>query len=477
MKQSALLTALRTLTSAAALVVLLSPAAAAPDAPPPSAPRDPRIDAVLADISAARIEHDIATLVGFGTRHTLSETASDTRGIGAARRWILGELQACAARPGARLKVEAQPFTQPAGVRVSAPIELVNLVATLPGTAPAAKDRLLVVSGHYDSRVSDVMNATADAPGADDDGSGTAAVIAMACAMATSSFDATIVFLAVPGEEQGLYGSEHWAAEAARQGLDVEAMITNDIVGTPRADGGRARPGEPRVLRLFADGLDPLLRQYAGHGQLDAAAQARLQQLALGGGAADLPTQQLARAIAAAARRYVPAIELHVIQRRDRYLRGGDHIPFLARGWAAVRLTEPYENFDHQHQDLRREGTRVYGDLPEYVDPDYVADVARVNAAALATLALAPAAPREVRIDARELDTGTTLRWQRDADAAGYRIVWRVPGEPDWTHGVDVGAVDHARLEVSKDDVVFGVEALSRSGEPSLASFPLPQSR
>ena len=447
-------------------------------APGPEA-RDARIDAVLADISAARVQRHIDTLVGFGTRHTLSETASGTHGIGAARRWILRELQACAAQPGARLKVEAQRFTQPAGERLDHPVELVNIVATLPGVSPPSQHRVLVVSGHYDSRVSDVMNATADAPGADDDGSGTAAVMEMACAMARSRFDATIVFLAVPGEEQGLYGSEHWAAEAARQGLDIEAMITNDIVGTPRADGGRARPGEPRVLRLFADGLDPLLRQYAGRGQLAAAAQARLQALALAGASGDLPAQQFARSIAAAAQLYVPSIELHVIQRRDRYLRGGDHIPFLARGWAAVRMTEPYENFDRQHQDLRREGTRIYGDLPEYVDPDYVADVARVNAAALASLALAPASPREVRIDTSDLDTGTMLRWQRDeADPqiAGYRVVWRVPGHPDWEHQQDVGLVDHVRLEVSKDDVVFGVQAISRSGQASLASFPLPSS-
>lgn len=449
--------------------------------------RDPRIVKLMADISAQRIEQRVRTLVGFQTRHTLSETESETRGIGAARRWIQRELQDCARASGGRMQVAMDSFIEPAGRRLPRPAELVNVVATLPGVSPASRDRLLVISGHYDSRNSDVMDAQGDAPGANDDASGTAVVMELACVMARHSFDATLVFMAVPGEEQGLLGAAHWARQARLKGLNIEAMITNDIVGSPRGDAGQR---DAKQLRLFADGLDPLVRLLvrarANQPAADAETQANeaalepLKALVAAGGSEDLPTHQLGRHLKSAGERYLPGFTVNLIQRRDRYLRGGDHLPFLERGFAAVRFTEPFENFAHQHQNVRTENGQVYGDLPEFVDFAYMADVARVNAAGLATLALAPAAPRNVRLDATELTNDSVLSWDLDADpaVAGYRIVWRNTDAAHWQHAQDVGRVARAQLKgISKDNVVFGVQALSAGGHASLASFPLPLRR
>ena len=448
---------------------------------------DPQISQILADISAQRIEQRIRTLVAFQTRHTASETVSETRGIGAARRWIQRELQDCAKLAGGRLQVTMDEFIEPAGQRLNQATTLVNVVATLPGSSAASSGRLLVVSGHYDSRNSDVMDADGISPGANDDASGVAAVMEMACAFAKHSFDATLVFMAVPGEEQGLLGATHWAREARRKGLNIEAMITNDIIGSSRGDAGQF---DPKQVRLFADGLDPLLRLLVQARTNSPASDAEtrandamrdgLQQLVLAGGSEDLPTHQLGRHLKTAGERYLPDFKVNLIQRRDRYLRGGDHLPFLERGYAAVRFSEPFENFSHQHQNVRTENGQVFGDLPEFVDFAYVADVTRVNAAGLATLALAPAAPQNVRLDARELTNDSTLSWAADSapEVAGYRIVWRATDASVWQQSRDVGLVTQATLAgVSKDNVVFGVQAVSKRGHASLASFPLPQRR
>jgi hypothetical protein len=441
------------------------------------------LKAMLAEVSPARIEARIRKLVSFGTRHTLSDIASDTRGIGAARRWITSELSACAKAAGGRLQVEEQTFIEPAGTRVNQPTELVNVVATLPGRG-ASRGRTLVVSGHYDSRNSDVMDALGESPGANDDASGTAAVMELACVMASRQFDATLVFMAVPGEEQGLLGAAQWAREARADGRNVEAMITNDIVGSPRGDAGQY---EPKRLRLFADGLDPLVRLLTaasanraasdGDARAVAAMQAELLPLLQAGGNEDLPTHQLGRHLKAAAEGAMPGFTVQLIQRRDRYLRGGDHIPFLERGYAAVRFTEPFENFSHQHQNPRTENGVVYGDLPEFVDFAYVADVARANLAGLATLAWAPAAPRNVRLDASGLTNDSTLEWAAatDPEVAGYRVVWRDTDSAAWQQAKDVGLVTRVTLPVSKDNVVFGVQAVSKKGYASLASYPLPK--
>jgi len=447
---------------------------------------DPTITQLLKDISPARIEQRIRSLVAFETRHTASETESDRRGIGAARRWIQRELQACSKANGGRLAVTMDEFIEPAGSRMAEPTTLINVVATLPGTSVASKSRLLVVSGHYDSRNSDVMDAKGASPGANDDASGVAAVMEMACAFAPHSFDATLVFMAVPGEEQGLLGATHWAKTAQRLGLNVEAMVTNDIIGSATGDAGQR---DAKQVRLFADGLDPLMRLLvqaranvpATDAQTKAldASRDRLQALVLAGGAEDLPTHQLGRHLKALGERYLPGFNVNLIQRRDRYLRGGDHLPFLERGYAAVRFTEPFENFKHQHQNVRTENGVVYGDLPEFVDFAYVADVARINAAGLASLALAPAPPQQVRLDASELTNNSTLVWAANSEAelAGYRVVWRATDSATWQQFKDVGLVTSVTLPVSKDNVVFGVQALSKRGFASLASFPLPLRR
>jgi hypothetical protein len=461
-----------------ALVLALSAVAAQAQPVPAEA-----LKAMLAEVSAARIEARIRKLVSFGTRHTLSDIASETRGIGAARRWITSELANCAKAAGGRLQVEAQSFIEPAGNRVNQPTELVNVVATLPGRG-ASKGRTLVVSGHYDSRNSDVMDSLGEAPGANDDASGTAAVMELACVMASHQFDATLVFMAVPGEEQGLLGAAQWAREARAAGTNVEAMITNDIIGSSRGDAGQY---DPRRLRLFADGLDPLVRLLtqasanraasAADQKAFAAMQTELLPLLQAGANEDLPTHQLGRHLKAAAEAAMPGFTVQLIQRRDRYLRGGDHIPFLERGYAAVRISEPFENFAHQHQNPRTENGVVYGDLPEFVVFGYVADVTRANLAGLATLAWAPAPPRGVRLDASGLTNDSTLEWAAsdDPEVAGYRVVWRDTDSATWQQSGDVGKVTRATLPVSKDNVVFGVQAVSKKGFASLASFPLPK--
>jgi hypothetical protein len=268
--------------------------------------------------------------------------------------------------------------------------------------------------------------------------------------------------MAVAGEEQGLYGSTGFAKDARAKGLDIQGMITNDIVGNSKGADGAIDQGR---VRLFAQGV-PATKELPD----DVLATLRT------GGENDLPTRQLARAIAAAARTYVPGLRVQTIWRRDRFLRGGDHFAFLAEGFPAVRFTEPVENWNHQHQNVRVENGIQYGDLPEFVDFGYVAQVARVNAAALASLALAPAAPKGARIEALRLESDTTLSWtpSPEPDVAGYRIVWRATTAPDWEHTKDVGQATRATLHVSKDDFAFGVEAYDRDGHVSPAAYPLP---
>jgi hypothetical protein len=453
------------------------------DAAPQDVPaRNPQISAIVAAVSPGRIEATIRKLAGFHTRHTLSDTESDIRGIGAARRWIKRELERCSADAGGTLDVAFDEYIEQRGPRIPGTAKIVNVVATLPGTQPAARDRIYVVSGHYDSRASDVMDATGAAPGANDDASGTAAVIEMACVMAKHRFDATLVFMAVAGEEQGLLGANHWADEARRKNLDVAGMITNDIIGSSRGEDGRR---DDRSVRLFANGFSPLLSQMiaAQRGNADGAERWReqmgkeLEAIARAGGEEDTPTHQLGRHLKEAGERYVAGFAVNVIPRRDRFLRGGDHLPFLDRGYAAVRFTEPNEDYRHQHQDVRVENGVQYGDLLDFVDFAYVAQVARVNAAGLATLALAPAAPRDVAIEVATLENDTTLRWaaNREPDLAGYRIVWREHASAVWQHARDAGNVVRFTLPgLSKDHYLFGVQAIDRDGHASPAAFPKP---
>jgi hypothetical protein len=437
-------------------------ACAAPDtAAPNMTRRQADIDKIVADISPQRIEGYVRKLVSFGTRHTMSDTTSDTTGIGAARRWIKSELERCGA--GTRLQVAFDSHIAPVSARISKPTEIVNVVATLPGTQTESKDRLYVVSGHYDSRNSDVMDASGVAPGANDDASGTAAVMEMACVMARHNFDATLVFMTVAAEEQGLLGAAHWAEQAKQNNLNVAGMFTNDIIGSSRADDGRV---DDKQVRLFAEGL-PNTKELSDVNRT----------LVATGGESDSISRQLARHVKEQGERYVKGFKVNVIQRRDRYLRGGDHMPFLERGFAALRFTEPNENFAHQHQNLRTEDGKVYGDLPEFNDYQYIAKVARVNAAALATLALAPAAPQQVKLRTDKLENDSTLVWQANAepDLAGYRVVWRETGAAEWQGSKFVGNVTEATIKLSKDNYFFGVQAVDKDGNVGVATYPSPK--
>ncbi|MDO8179678.1 MAG: M28 family peptidase [Undibacterium sp.] len=418
----------------------------------------PQIAQIVNNISAARIDASIRKLVSFQTRHTMSDTVSDTSGIGAARRWIKAELERCGA---GKLEVSFDSYVEPAGRRLSRPTEIVNVVATLKGAQ--APERMYVVSGHYDSRASDVMDATSFAPGANDDASGTAAVMEMACVMAQHKFDATLVFMTVAAEEQGLYGATHWAQQAREKNWNVAGMFTNDIIGSSRDEHGVL---DNKQVRLFAEGI-PALKEMPE----------ALRTLVSTGGESDSISRQLARHVKETGERYVPDFSVSIVHRRDRYLRGGDHIPFLERGYAALRFTEPNEDFKHQHQDIRIEKGVQMGDLPEFVDPDYVAKVTRVNAAALASLALAPAAPAKVQVKTAQLENDTQLVWEanQEADLAGYRIVWRDTTSPLWQGSQFVGKVKEFKvMGKSKDNYFFGVQAVDMDGNVSVASYPLP---
>ena len=449
----------RTRISLAALALL----AAAPALAQPPA-RNAQVASLLSAISAPSIEARIRKLASFHTRHTLSRTDSDTAGIGAARRWIKAELDACSRAAGGRLRVELDAFIQPPARRVPQPVEIVNVVATLPGMQPQAANRIYVVSGHYDSMPSDVMDPQSEAPGADDDASGVAAVMEMACAMAFQRYDATLVFIAVAGEEQGLLGSAHWAEKAKKEGLHIAGMISNDIIGSPTGADGQRHDGE---VRLFANGLPALIRE---HSPL-------LDEIARSGGENDTPTHEFGRYLKSAGELYVPGMTVHLIPRPDRFLRGSDHLSFLERGYAAVRFVEPAEDYRHQHKNVTVVNGVQEGDLPQYVDFQYVAKVARVNAAGLASLALAPAVPRDAGIEVVQLENDTTLRWRAndEPDLAGYRIVWRDVGAANWQYARDVGNVTRYTLQgISKDNYVFGIVAIDRDGNASPAAFPRP---
>jgi hypothetical protein len=448
--------------SSALLVAILFAVPLDAASPTPSEQNKTQIADVLHEISAKNIEATIRKLVSFGTRHTLSETASKTHGIGAARDWIQSEFARYSSESGGRLQVTMDEFTEPAGPRNPQAVQVVNVVATLPGSQPESRDRMYVVTGHYDSRVTDVMNATADAPGANDDASGVAAVMEMARVMSKRNWEATLVFIAVAGEEQGLFGSTHWAKMAKEKNWNVAGMITNDIIGSSHAED---RHSDNNHVRLFAEGVPPQREN-----------SDELRTLLRTGGENDSPARELARAIKSVAEKNVPGMTVNVIYRRDRYLRGGDHSPFLDAGFAAVRMTEPNEDFRHQHQDLRKEGDVQFGDLPEFCDFDYIAQVARVNAAGLGTLAQAPAAPRNVQVETKQLTNSTTLTWtaNNEPDLAGYEIVWRDTTAPDWQHVASAGNVTRFTSPISKDNVIFGVRAVDKAGNASPAVYPVP---
>lgn len=420
---------------------------------------------VVRGIDAGNIERTIRQLVLFGTRNTLSEQDDPKRGIGAARDWLYAEFLKAAEKSGGRMTVEKQTFEQAKAQRVPQPTMLTNIVATLKGTQSESADRIYVVSGHYDSMCNSPTDAKCDAPGANDDASGTAAVLEMAGAMAPYQFDATIVFMAVPGEEQGLLGATYYAEQAKQKNFKIDAMFTNDIIGNTLGGNGVRDRG---TVRVFSEGVP----------SSETTAEANTRRSV--GGENDSASRQLARFIKETAESYVRQMKVMLVYRRDRYGRGGDHIPFIERGFPGVRFTEVNEDYRHQHQNVRIENGVQYGDLPEFVDFVYVANVARVNAASLAALALAPSRPKGVGILTARLSNDTDLKWDANTepDLAGYEIVWRDTTSPVWTNSQAVGNVTTFTMKgMSKDNYFFGVRAVDKDGNRSPVTYPRPIGR
>ena len=420
---------------------------------------DPRIQAVVDSVSAARMERDIRTLVGFGTRHTMSDTVSTTRGIGAARRWVHEEFRRISAACGNCLEVKyvSDVIKGDSTSRIRQDVNIVNVVAILRGRTDP--NRYVLLSGDIDSRVSNVMNATADNPGANDNASGVAAILEAARVLSKHRPDASIVFAGLSGEEQGLYGGEILARVAKAEGWRLEAVINNDMIGNISGITGVI---ENTSARVFAPGLSP------------ETSRQELSRILRNGGELDTPSRQLARYIDRVADLYMPNLDVEIIYRLDRYGRGGHHTPFFEQGFPAVRLMESHENYNRQHQDLRTQNGIEYGDVLEGVNFAYAAKITALDAATLISLAWAPPTPDSVRIMGA-VRPSPTLRWAavNAPDILGYRIYWRKPSEVNWTHSRFVGNITEYTLEnVIIDNYFFGVAAVDREGHESLVAFP-----
>ena len=442
---------------------------------------DPQIKAALAEISGAQIQSDIEKLVSFQTRSTLSAqdpaSIAAQRGIGAAREWIKGQFETYSQECAGCLEVKTDSFMQPVGERIPSPAEITNVYAVLRGTNPEDAKRIVLVTGHYDSRNSNNDDRTGIAPGANDDASGTAVSLECARVLSKLKFPATIIFLAVAGEEQGLYGSKHFAEMARKAGWAIEAVLNNDIVG-----GDRSPQQDVHTVRVFSEGIPAaLIDPYEPHGSTtleNELVRKNIRRLRLLAAENDSSSRELARYISAVARLYQPGIDPLLEFRPDRYLRGGDHSSFNDQGFAAVRFTEFHEDFNHQHQNVRSENGIEYGDLPKFVNFAYVANVARLNAAALAALASAPAAPQNVRLETKELSNDSTLHWDAPADgrATGYEILWRATNAPEWENSKHVnGSVTRTSLLLSKDNVIFAIQSVDEAGHKSLPVAPAPE--
>ncbi len=426
--------------------------------------RDPKIAAALQQVSAARIQANIEKLVSFGTRSTLSAqdpaSLAAGRGIGAARDWIKAEFEHYSKDCGGCLEVKTDSFTEAPADRIPKATKITNVYAVLKGTDAENAKRIVLVTGHYDSRNSDTFDITGDAPGANDDGSGTAVSLESARVLSRLKFPATVVFLAVAGEEQGLNGSQHFAKMAKEQGRQLEAVLNNDIVG-----GDKGAEQDHTVVRVFSEGLSA------------AATERDISRIRGLGGENDSGSRQLARYITEVGRTYDVGVKPMLVFRLDRYLRGGDHSSFNQQGFAAVRFTEFREDFHHQHQNVRIENGIEFGDTPKFVDFDYVAHVARLNAAVLASLALAPAPPAEVHLLTKDLENDSTITWNASPGgrAAEYEILWRATTSPEWEHVQKIGSATRATLKLSKDNVIFAVRAVDREGHRSLPVVPVPE--
>ena len=445
---------------------------------------DRQIAAALSEVSPKQMQATIEKLVSFGSRLSIGpadeKAVASGRGVGAAAAWIKAEFERYSKACGGCLEVKEDRFLAEKNARIPEATEMVNVYAVLKGTDPEAAKRIVLVTGHYDSRASDTMDPKLDAPGANDDGSGTAVSLECARVLSKHKFPATIIFLTVEGEEQGLIGSRHFAQMAKQEGWHIEAALNNDIVGGDRSPGQNTHQ-----VRIFSEGIPlPLVTpppQASTADEAQKAAQqkmAQLRSIRTYGEESDSPSRQIARYMAEESNRYLArgANRFAGVMefRPDRFGRGGDHTSFNAEGFAAVRVTEWRENYNHQHQTLRTEKGIEYGDLPKFVDFGYMANVARLNAATLALLASAPAPPAEVKIEAGKQENVTELSWGAAAGAKAYEVVWRETTAPAWEHSKNVGNVTRYTAELSKDDYVFAVRSVDAAGHRSLAVTPSP---
>ena len=440
------------------LALLAAGPLAAQDVPPTF---DPRVAAIVGDVSSARIERDLRTLVGFGTRHTLSDTLSSTRGIGAARRWIEAEFERISSACGGCLDVRYVAEIYPAGTRRLDPergTNIVNVLAIQRGTTDP--NRMVLMSGDIDSRIGDIMNAVDSAPGANDNASGVAGTLEAARVLTRYRFRATIVYAALSAEEQGLLGGQTVARMAADSGWNLVAVLNNDMIGNVEGSSGAIDNGTARV---FSDATPPT-----------ETAQERAARRYTGG-EVDGISRQLARYVDAVADRYLPTLDVMLVYRLDRFGRGGHHRPFADLGYPAVRIMETNENYDRQHQDVRVEHGVRYGDVLAGVDSAYAAKLTALNAATLASLAWAPGPPTAVRV-CGAVQPSARMAWEPPGDGgdvAGYRVYWRLTDAPTWDHSRWVGAVtSHTFDGLILDNYFFGVAAVAPDGSESVVVFP-----
>lgn len=422
---------------------------------------DPEIKKMLSEVSSENMEATVKKLVSFGTRHTLSDTKSSTRGIGAAQRWVKSEFDNYSKASNGRLTSEIDYFTIKAdGSRITNDSQLGNVMATLKGT-DASDDRVLIISGHLDSRATDVMDSTIDAPGANDDGSGVAAMMELAKIMCKREFPFTIIFVAVVGEEQGLYGAKHLADKAKDENWNVIAMINNDMIGNSLSSGTQLR--DNTKVRVFSETIP----------YLETDAEAKIRKSTNRDN--DSPSRQLARYIKSVTNQYVEQLEIKLVYRNDRFLRGGDHTPFSQNGFTAIRFCEMNENFDHQHQTIRKENNIQYGDLPEFMDFEYMKKVACSNLATLSNLAWSPKAPKNVGIEVKEVTNFSVLNWNKPEGKPiyGYNILIRETSSPIWEKSIFVKDTK-AEIPYSKDNYFFAVQSVDELGHSSLPVFPVP---
>lgn len=421
--------------------------------------RDPEIESMLKEVSADSLKVNMYKLVSFGTRNTLSTQRNANRGIGAARNWILSKFNEYAKKSNGRLTAFIDTVRYlPDGKRVDRPINLGNVVATLKGTDTNDK-RIFIISGHMDNMRTKVMDSIGDAPGANDDGSGTVAVMECARVMSKHQFPATIIFVTVAGEEQGLIGAYYMAKKAKKENWAIEAVLNNDIMGSNNSN--ETNIIDNTKLRVFSEGLSVFDTGKAAM---------QLRQLGLEN---DGRSRQLARYIKEVAERYIDNMQIVMVYRNDRFLRGGDHTPFVENGYAAVRFTEMNENYTRQHQDVRTENGIAYGDLPEHIDFEYLRKNSGVNLANLANLAKAPSIPEQVKVDASKLSNSTYLSWKspKTGRAKGYYILIRETTSPVWQKKIYTEQLD-IKLPYSKDNYFFGVQSVNEFGNESLPVIP-----